>query len=102
MNRNFYACQCLFKGKSERLATFGKTIFVFKSEKERNEFLQNKDPSEFYKVTQKEAFKIADLNKRESVPCVYKHSLLTNNYVLANIRQCWGNIYQTLKDFKWA
>lgn len=101
MNRNYYACQCLFKGKTDRLATFGKTIYVFKSESDRDDFLQSKDSQEFYKVTQKEAFKIAELNGRKSVPCVYLHSTF-NKYVLANIRVCWGNCYQLLKEFKWV
>lgn len=99
-NRNFYACQCFFKGKTDKTSNFGKTIYVFKSDKERNEFLVGKDENEFYKVTQKEAFKITHLTEKSSVPCVYEHSYYRGMYVLANIRQCWGNAYQLLKQFE--
>ena len=102
VGRNFYACQCFFKGKTDKLASYGKTIYVFKSDKARADFLADKeDKNEFYIVTQKEAYKIADLNGSKSVACVYKHSHYTKNYVLANIRQCWGNAYQLLKDFQY-
>ena len=99
--RNFYACQDFFKlGNVDNMPMFGKTVFVFKSDKERDAFLMdNKDPKEFFKLTQKEAYKIMGLNTAKSIACVYPHSYFKNLFVLSNIRQCWGNAYKLLSEF---
>lgn len=101
LNRIYYACECMLKqGYSKEMQTFGKSIYVFLSEKERDEFLSNKNEKSFFKVTQKEAYKIANLNAKNSIPCVYKNSVNQNLNMLGDIRQCKGTIYQLIAEFK--
>lgn len=100
MSRKSYACQCLFKqGRNGIKKYFGKTIFVFSSQKERNTFIEGKNSQEFFVVSQKEAYAIADLNRPGAIPCVYKHSQSDQLNVLAEIKQCYGSIYTKLTEF---
>lgn len=101
MSRKFYACQCLFKkGREAVNLAFGKTIYVFKTLKDRNEFVEKQNnESEFYNVTQKEAFVATNLNKVKSIPCVYKHSHNKELFVLADIKQCYGDNYIPMNEF---
>jgi len=99
MSRNFYACQCLFKLGVNGIKSPGKTVYVFKTMAERDSFLDDKDPMEYYKVSQKEAFRMTDLTKSDSIPCVQRHSYFSMLSVLKNIRSCWGSSYQLLKEF---
>lgn len=101
MIRKFYACQCFFKKGIDAVnMAFGKTIYVFTSLHDRNEFIASKaNENEFYAVSQKQAFKIVDLNKATSVPCVYSHAQDRNLAVLADIKQCYGSVYLPLKEF---
>ena len=72
MSRKFYACQCLFKkGREAVNLAFGKTIYVFKTLKDRNEF----------------------------IACVYTHSQHKELFVLADIRQCYGDKYIPINEF---
>lgn len=101
MSRKFYACQCLFKkGREAVNMAFGKTIFVFTTLKDRNDFVSLKNnENEFFTVSQKEAYNIANLNKPKSVPCVYTHSQDQSLYVLADIKQCYGDKYTPMNEF---
>lgn len=101
LNRAHYACEDMLKqGYTKELQTFGKSIYVFLSEKERNEFLSDKDQKSFFKITQKEAYRVANLNLKNSVPCVYKNSINHSLNMLGDIRQCKGSIYQLITEFK--
>lgn len=101
MSRKFYACQCLFKkGREAVNLAFGKTIYVFKTLKDRNEFIEMKDnQAEFYNVSQKEAYAVTNLNKSNSIACVYTHSQHKELFVLADIRQCYGDKYIPINEF---
>lgn len=101
MSRKFYACQCLFKkGRKGIKMNFGKTIFVFKTLKERNEFVEMKNDEEtFYTISQKEAFTVTNLNKPNAVPCVYAHAQHRDLLVLADIKQCYGDKYFKMNEF---
>lgn len=97
--RNFYACQCFFKLGLAGIKYPGKTVFVFKTIQDRDSFLEkNKDEMQFFKVTQKEAFRITGLLKKDSIPCVYEHGQFTA-FVLANIRSCYGSVYELLREY---
>lgn len=98
-NRNFYACQTFFKEGKEKMVDFGKTVFVFKSQQDRDNFLTDKNELEYFKVTQKEAYKLTGLTKKGSVAVVRKHSQFTKLFVLSNIRECWGSQHVSLKDY---
>lgn len=99
--RAFYACECMLKqGYTSNLQTFGKSVYVFLSEKDRNDFLKNKDEKSFFKVSQKEAYKVTNLNQKNSIACVYKNSINHNLNMLGDIRQCKGTIYQLVSEFK--
>lgn len=101
MSRKFYACQCLFKkGREAVNLAFGKTIYVFTTLKDRNEFVEKQNnKSEFYTVSQKEAYAVTNLNKSNSVACVYSHSQNKNLFVLADIKQCYGDKYIPMNEF---
>lgn len=100
MSRKFYACQCLFKKGREGIKQyFGKTVYVFRNAKDRDDFVVAKDEKEFFTITQKEAYAIADLRKPNSIPCVYTHSQYRDMNVLANVRQCYGSAYTPLSEF---
>lgn len=99
MARKFYACKCLFKkGINAINLDFGKRIYVFNSQKSRDQFLsENTDELEFYKVTQKEAYAVTNLNKANSVPCVY--TLHDDLFILADAKQCYGSNYLLMNEF---
>lgn len=97
--RNFYACQCFFKQGYKGIKNPGKSVFVFKTQQERDNFLnEHNDENEFFKITQKEAYRITGLLNKKSIPCVYSHSQLTA-FVLSNIRSCYGSAYELLREF---
>lgn len=101
MSRKFYACKCLFKSGIKGISqNFGKVVFVFKSLKERNEFVSSKNnENSYFAITQKEAFNVTNLNKSNSVACVYHHPQDRELFVLSDIKQCYGDKYYKLTEF---
>lgn len=101
MSRKFYACQCLFKKGYEAVnLAFGKTVYVFSTLKDRNDFVVKQDnKAEFYNISQKEAYSVTNLNKSNSVACVYSHAYNKELFVLADIKQCYGEKYIPMSEF---
>ena len=100
-NRNFYlAFNQIGKGKECPNELIN--VLIFKSAKERSDFMDKMNDERFYVITRKEAFEIKSLNEQGKKPCVYQSSLLgkIRVYLLDDVRRCWGNWYQYLTDFQ--
>lgn len=100
-NRNFYlAFNTMGKGKECPNELIN--VLIFKSTKERSDFMDKIKDDRFYTITRKEAFEIKSLNDQGKKPCVYSSSLLgkISVYLLDDVRRCWGNWYQYLQDFQ--
>ena len=100
MARKSYACECMFNlGYEGVKKPFGKTVLVFGSVLERDEYVQDKDQKKVFAISQKEAYYAAGI-KKTSTPCVYKHASNVLLNVLADVKQCYGGFYQLLSEMK--
>lgn len=100
MSRKYYACQCLFKRGRELMSNnFGKVVYVFNSITARNKFVQDMDNSnEYFSIKQKEAFVVTNI-KSDTTVGVYPHREWKDVYILADLKQCYGDHYLTLEEF---
>ncbi len=99
-NRNFYlAFNTMGKGKECPNELIN--VLIFKSTKERSDFMDSVNDDRFYIITRKEAFEIKSLNDQGKKPCVSKSFIgKLQVYLLDDVRRCWGNWYQYLQDFQ--